>query len=66
MLRAAVLERMPVIEKTPTGHTNGESTVALVKETLPVRDHQGEQLLLPPLQPASQVVFGVCPLDFAL
>lgn len=55
MFRAAVLERMPVIEKTPSGHTNGELTAALVKENLPARDQQGEQLLLPMLQPASQV-----------
>lgn len=52
------------MEKTPSGHTNGESTLGLAKENLPGRDHQGEQLLLPPLQPASQVVFA--PLDDAL
>ncbi|XP_075876683.1 AP-1 complex subunit gamma-like 2 [Nelusetta ayraudi] len=54
-MRAAVLERMPVIEKTPSGHTNGELTAAFAKENLPARDQQGEQLLLPMLQPASQV-----------
>lgn len=58
--RAAVLERMPVIEKTPSGHTNGESTMALA------RDQQGERLLLPKVQPASQVPFGMSLLEVAL
>uniref|UniRef100_A0AAQ6AFJ2 AP-1 complex subunit gamma n=1 Tax=Amphiprion ocellaris TaxID=80972 RepID=A0AAQ6AFJ2_AMPOC len=34
-MRAAVLERMPVIEKNSPGHTNGESTREAVKEFFP-------------------------------
>uniref|UniRef100_A0A672HRH1 AP-1 complex subunit gamma n=1 Tax=Salarias fasciatus TaxID=181472 RepID=A0A672HRH1_SALFA len=49
-MRAAVLERMPVIEKNSPGHTNGESTGEAVKEVQPVRVKQGE-----PQQPAQPV-----------
>ncbi|XP_053185722.1 AP-1 complex subunit gamma-like 2 [Scomber japonicus] len=52
-MRAAVLERMPVIEKNSPGHTNGESTGDTIKEIQPAKVKQGE--LLPPQQPASQV-----------
>lgn len=52
-MRAAVLERMPVIEKYSPGHTNGESTGEALKEVQPVTVKQGE---LPQLaQPANQV-----------
>nr|XP_033506416.1 AP-1 complex subunit gamma-like 2 [Epinephelus lanceolatus] len=52
-MRAAVLERMPVIEKNSPGHTNGESTGEAIKDTQAVRVKQGEPLLLQ--QPTSQV-----------
>uniref|UniRef100_A0A3B4B743 GAE domain-containing protein n=1 Tax=Periophthalmus magnuspinnatus TaxID=409849 RepID=A0A3B4B743_9GOBI len=51
-MRAAVLERMPIMEKNSTGQTNGETTGELVKEVQPVKVIQGQ----PPTQPpASQV-----------
>uniref|UniRef100_A0A8C2Z3H9 AP-1 complex subunit gamma n=1 Tax=Cyclopterus lumpus TaxID=8103 RepID=A0A8C2Z3H9_CYCLU len=53
-MRAAVLERMPVIEKNSPGHTNGESTGEATKDTPTAKLKQGE-LLLPPQQPANQV-----------
>ncbi|CAN9503306.1 unnamed protein product [Ophioblennius macclurei] len=52
-MRAAVLERMPVIEKNSPGHTNGESTGETVKEVQPVKVKQGE--IQQPVQPANQV-----------
>ncbi|KAG7227387.1 hypothetical protein INR49_000392 [Caranx melampygus] len=52
-MRAAVLERMPVIEKNSPGHTNGESAGETVKEIQPAKVKQGEPL--PPSQPANQV-----------
>ncbi|XP_059200625.1 AP-1 complex subunit gamma-like 2 [Centropristis striata] len=52
-MRAAVLERMPVIEKNSPGHTNGESTGETIKEILPAKIKQGETLLAQ--QPANQV-----------
>uniref|UniRef100_A0A3P8TPC6 AP-1 complex subunit gamma n=2 Tax=Amphiprion percula TaxID=161767 RepID=A0A3P8TPC6_AMPPE len=52
-MRAAVLERMPVIEKNSPGHTNGESTREAVKEVQPAKVKQAETLL--PQQPTSQV-----------
>ncbi|XP_032387013.1 AP-1 complex subunit gamma-like 2 isoform X1 [Etheostoma spectabile] len=52
-MRAAVLERMPVIEKNSSGHTNGETTGEAIKDIQPAKVKQGE-LLLPP-QPANQV-----------
>lgn len=51
--RAAVLERMPVIEKNSPGHTNGESAGEPMKEIQPPKVKQGEPLL--PQQPANQV-----------
>uniref|UniRef100_A0A3Q4N000 AP-1 complex subunit gamma n=1 Tax=Neolamprologus brichardi TaxID=32507 RepID=A0A3Q4N000_NEOBR len=45
-MRAAVLERMPVIEKNSQGHTNGET----IKESQTVKVKPGE-----PQQPANQV-----------
>lgn len=51
--RAAVLERMPVIEKNSPGHTNGESTGEAVKDIQPPKVKQGEALL--PQPPANQV-----------
>ncbi|KAA8587486.1 hypothetical protein FQN60_016348 [Etheostoma spectabile] len=51
-MRAAVLERMPVIEKNSSGHTNGETTGEAIKDIQPAKVKQGE-LLLPP-QPANQ------------
>ncbi|XP_041805466.1 AP-1 complex subunit gamma-like 2 isoform X2 [Chelmon rostratus] len=50
-MRAAVLERMPVIEKNSPGHTNGESTGEPVREIQPAKVKQGEL----PQQPANQV-----------
>ncbi|TMS09704.1 AP-1 complex subunit gamma-1 [Larimichthys crocea] len=52
-MRAAVLERMPVIEKNSPGHTNGESTGEPVKDIQPAKVKQGGPLL--PQQPANQV-----------
>uniref|UniRef100_A0A4W6CRC9 AP-1 complex subunit gamma n=1 Tax=Lates calcarifer TaxID=8187 RepID=A0A4W6CRC9_LATCA len=51
-MRAAVLERMPVIEKNSPGHTNGESAGEPMKEIQPPKVKQGEPLL--PQQPANQ------------
>lgn len=48
-----MLERMPVIEKTSSGHINGESAAKTVKEIQPAKLKQGEPLLLQ--QPANQV-----------
>ncbi|KAM3850207.1 AP-1 complex subunit gamma-like 2 [Diretmus argenteus] len=50
-MRAAVLERMPVIDKNSPGHTNGESAGATIKEIQPSK-------LKPPAlvqEPANQV-----------
>ncbi|XP_029309248.1 AP-1 complex subunit gamma-like 2 [Cottoperca gobio] len=52
-MRAAVLERMPVIEKNSPGHTNGESMGDAIKDIQPAKMKQGEPLLA--LQPANQV-----------
>ncbi|XP_041848871.1 AP-1 complex subunit gamma-like 2 [Melanotaenia boesemani] len=52
-MRAAVLERMPVIEKNSPGHTNGEATGENIKEVQPAKIIQGEVML--PQQPANQV-----------
>lgn len=52
-MRAAVLERMPVIEKNSPGHTNGESTGEAIKEIKSAKVKQGEPVL--PQQPANQV-----------
>uniref|UniRef100_A0A8C9XYD9 AP-1 complex subunit gamma n=1 Tax=Sander lucioperca TaxID=283035 RepID=A0A8C9XYD9_SANLU len=52
-MRAAVLERMPVIEKNSPGHTNGESAGEAIKDIQPAKIKQGEPLLPP--QPANQV-----------
>uniref|UniRef100_A0A8C4HMF8 AP-1 complex subunit gamma n=1 Tax=Dicentrarchus labrax TaxID=13489 RepID=A0A8C4HMF8_DICLA len=53
-MRAAVLERMPVIEKNSPGHTNGESTGEPIKDIQTLKVKQGEPLL--PQQPANQVL----------
>lgn len=53
LCRAAVLERMPVIEKNSPGHTNGESTGEAIKEIKSAKVKQGEPVL--PQQPANQV-----------
>lgn len=50
-MRAAVLERMPVMEKNSTGQTNGEPTGELVKEAKPIKVSQDQ----PAQPPASQV-----------
>ncbi|KAM9718716.1 AP-1 complex subunit gamma-like 2 isoform 1-T2 [Menidia menidia] len=52
-MRAAVLERMPVIEKNSPGHTNGEAAGEPAKESQPARVKQGEAVL--PQPPAGQV-----------
>ncbi|XP_030016128.1 AP-1 complex subunit gamma-like 2 [Sphaeramia orbicularis] len=52
-MRAAVLERMPVIERNSPGHTNGESSGELVKEVQPVKVKEGDAA--PTQQPANQV-----------
>ncbi|TNM98096.1 hypothetical protein fugu_014342 [Takifugu bimaculatus] len=51
-MRAAVLERMPVIEKT-SGQSNGVSSGESVKDNQPVKVMPGESLL--PQPPADQV-----------
>lgn len=53
LCRAAVLERMPVIEKTSSGQTNGEPTGELIKDNQPAQVKQAEPLVLQ--QPANQV-----------
>ncbi|KAM6919363.1 AP-1 complex subunit gamma-like 2 [Lycodopsis pacificus] len=53
-MRAAVLERMPVIEKNSPGHTNGEFTGEAIRDIPTAKIKQGELPLLPP-QPANQV-----------
>lgn len=50
-MRAAVLERMPVIEKNSPGHTNGEPAGESIKEIQAPKVKQGEL----PQQPAKQV-----------
>ncbi|KAM8851393.1 AP-1 complex subunit gamma-like 2 [Spinachia spinachia] len=52
-MRAAVLERMPVIEKNSPGHTNGESTGEAVKDIPAAKKKQAKPVLLQ--QPANQV-----------
>lgn len=56
LCRAAVLERMPVIEKTSLGQTNGETLGEQVKHNQPAKVKQGELLL--PQQPANQVQYS--------
>ncbi|KAJ0044298.1 hypothetical protein NL108_003337, partial [Boleophthalmus pectinirostris] len=46
-MRAAVLERMPIMEKNSTGQTNGETTGEFVKEVQTVKVTQDQ----PPTQP---------------
>uniref|UniRef100_A0A673AFC5 AP-1 complex subunit gamma n=1 Tax=Sphaeramia orbicularis TaxID=375764 RepID=A0A673AFC5_9TELE len=50
-MRAAVLERMPVIERNSPGHTNGESSGELVKEVCDLLDLLGGSE--EPLKPTS-------------
>uniref|UniRef100_A0A8C7U6Q8 AP-1 complex subunit gamma n=1 Tax=Oncorhynchus mykiss TaxID=8022 RepID=A0A8C7U6Q8_ONCMY len=51
-MRAAVLERMPVIDKSSPGHTNGESAGGSIKEMEPTKRTQEVVL---PQEPANQV-----------
>lgn len=51
--RAAVLERMPVIQKNSLGQTNGELSEEPIKESQPGKVKQEEMAL--PQQPAGQV-----------
>lgn len=48
-MRAAVLERMPVMEKNSTGQTNGEPRGELVKEVQPVKVSQDQPSAQPPV-----------------
>uniref|UniRef100_A0A8C7LJG5 AP-1 complex subunit gamma n=1 Tax=Oncorhynchus kisutch TaxID=8019 RepID=A0A8C7LJG5_ONCKI len=50
-MRAAVLERMPVIDKSSPGHTNGESAGGSIKEMEPTKRTQEVAL---PQEPANQ------------
>ncbi|XP_046883704.1 AP-1 complex subunit gamma-like 2 [Hypomesus transpacificus] len=52
-MRAAVLERMPVIDKNSPGHTNGESTEGTIKERESIKLKQGEAVLIQ--EPTNQV-----------
>ncbi|XP_062337288.1 AP-1 complex subunit gamma-like 2 isoform X1 [Osmerus eperlanus] len=52
-MRAAVLERMPVIDKNSPGHTNGESTEGTMKERESIKLKQGEAVLIQ--EPTNQV-----------
>ncbi|XP_032421675.1 AP-1 complex subunit gamma-like 2 [Xiphophorus hellerii] len=52
-MRAAVLERMPVIQKNSLGQTNGELSEEPIKESQPGKVKQEEMAL--PQQPAGQV-----------
>lgn len=47
-MRAAVLERMPVMDKNSTGQTNGEPTGELVKEVQPIKVSQDQPSTQPP------------------
>lgn len=47
---------MPVIEKTSSGQTNGESTGELIKDNHPAQVKQAEPLVLQ--QPANQVLYN--------
>lgn len=50
--RAAVLERMPVIDKSSPGHTNGESAGGTIKELEPTKlTHE----IVFPQEPSNQV-----------
>ncbi|KAM4604866.1 AP-1 complex subunit gamma-like 2 isoform 2-T2 [Polymixia lowei] len=52
-MRAAVLERMPVIDKNSPDHTNGETAGATIKEIEPTKLKQGEFMRVQ--EPANQV-----------
>uniref|UniRef100_M3ZE20 AP-1 complex subunit gamma n=1 Tax=Xiphophorus maculatus TaxID=8083 RepID=M3ZE20_XIPMA len=54
-MRAAVLERMPVIQKNSLGQTNGELSEEPIKESQPGKVKQEEMAL--PQQPAGQNVY---------
>uniref|UniRef100_A0A8C7KGR1 AP-1 complex subunit gamma n=1 Tax=Oncorhynchus kisutch TaxID=8019 RepID=A0A8C7KGR1_ONCKI len=51
-MRAAVLERMPVIDKSSPGHTNGESAGGTIKELEPTKLTQE---IVFPQEPSNQV-----------
>ncbi|RVE61647.1 hypothetical protein OJAV_G00172610 [Oryzias javanicus] len=54
-MRAAVLERMPLIERNSSGNTNGEATGETITETNSSKAAQGERVPAPPQQqPAKQ------------
>ncbi|KAM6948393.1 AP-1 complex subunit gamma-like 2 [Aplochiton taeniatus] len=53
-MRAAVLERMPVIDKNSPGHTNGEEMGGAIKEMEPTKPKQGLAALLT-IEPTNQV-----------
>uniref|UniRef100_A0A8C5FPZ6 Adaptor related protein complex 1 subunit gamma 2 n=1 Tax=Gadus morhua TaxID=8049 RepID=A0A8C5FPZ6_GADMO len=52
-MRAAVLEKMPVMDRSSMGQTNGESGGGGVQELEPTKPKQPEMMVAP--QPASQV-----------
>ena len=54
--RAAVLEKMPVMDRSSMGQTNGESGGGGVQELEPTKPKQPEMMVAP--QPASQVGGG--------
>lgn len=47
-MRAAVLERMPVMEKNSLGQTNGDSSGEIVKEVKPIKVNQEQAVTHPP------------------
>uniref|UniRef100_A0A8C5BHH6 AP-1 complex subunit gamma n=1 Tax=Gadus morhua TaxID=8049 RepID=A0A8C5BHH6_GADMO len=55
-MRAAVLEKMPVMDRSSMGQTNGESGGGGVQELEPTKPKQPEMMVAP--QPASQVGGG--------
>lgn len=55
-MRAAVLERMPVMEKNSTGQTNGEPTGELVKEVQSVKVYQDQPSAQPPASQACDLL----------
>ncbi|KAK0149037.1 AP-1 complex subunit gamma-1 [Merluccius polli] len=55
-MRAAVLEKMPVMDRSSSGQTNGESGGGGVQELEPTKPKQPEVMVAP--QPASQVTMA--------
>lgn len=55
VLRAAVLERMPVVQKNFQGQTSEEATDETIMEIQPTKVKQEEAVAVLPQHPANQV-----------